>query len=133
MTVNALDHINIMTDRLKETATFYHDAFGLEERDPPPHLDPAKIRWMFDASGSAIFHLSTAGSMSGLKDVSGEAETQDSAVHHVALSCTDFDAVVQRLEELSIAYKIKDNSKVGLMQLFLHDPNGVMIECNFRE
>ena len=39
MQVEALDHVNIITDDLDGTAKFYEDLLGLERRDaPPPHL-----------------------------------------------------------------------------------------------
>ena len=40
MHVNALDHVNIITDRLDETAEFYKALLGLERRDGPPPLTP---------------------------------------------------------------------------------------------
>ena len=40
MQVEALDHVNIITDRLDLTADFYADLLGLERRDGPPPLTP---------------------------------------------------------------------------------------------
>ena len=45
MNVEALDHVNIITDRLDETAEFYARLLGLERRDQrgdPRH--PARVR-----------------------------------------------------------------------------------------
>ena len=41
MNVEALDHVNIITDRLDETAEFYGRLLGLERRDAPPRNHPA--------------------------------------------------------------------------------------------
>ena len=41
MNVEALDHVNIITDRLDGTAEFYAELLGLERRDAPPPLTPA--------------------------------------------------------------------------------------------
>ncbi len=132
MFINGLDHINIETVRLRETADFYAHAFDLVERDPPPNLDREKVRWMFDASERAIFHLSTAGSLIGADTGGPRDESGSGAVHHVALDCKGFDAMVERLTQLGLEHRCNDLSQVGLKQIFVQDPNGVLIECNFR-
>ncbi|MES2303275.1 MAG: VOC family protein, partial [Pseudomonadota bacterium] len=40
MNVNALDHVNIITDQLDGTAEFYRTLLGLERRDGPAPLTP---------------------------------------------------------------------------------------------
>ena len=45
MRVNALDHVNIITDRLDETAEFYRSLLGLERRDAPAPLTPRNAQW----------------------------------------------------------------------------------------
>ncbi len=40
MNVEALDHVNIITDRLDETAEFYGKLLGLVRKDAPPPLTP---------------------------------------------------------------------------------------------
>ena len=59
MNVEALDHINIITDRMDETARFYSGLLGLERRDAPPPLTPQNATWMFDAEGRAIIHINS--------------------------------------------------------------------------
>lgn len=51
MIVQRLDHVNIISDRLTETARFYAELLDLEERDAPPPLTPQNARWMHDAGG----------------------------------------------------------------------------------
>ena len=57
MNVEALDHVNIITDRMDETARFYGTLLGLERRDAPPTLTPQNDTWMFGAHGRAIIHI----------------------------------------------------------------------------
>ena len=40
MNVEALDHVNIITDKLDETAEFYGRLLGLVRKDAPPPLTP---------------------------------------------------------------------------------------------
>jgi hypothetical protein len=53
-------------------------------------------------------------------------------VHHVALSCSDFEGTKARLAAKSIAFSESDLSRFGLRQLFVTEPNGILLELNFR-
>lgn len=131
MRVNGLDHVNIQTLRLAETVRFFTDVLDLEVRDPPPNLDRTLVQWMFDAEGRAIFHLSTPGSLSGVESFHESPDT--GAVDHVALDCSGHDAMVQRLEAMGIEHRKLHHEAIGLKQVFVHDPNGVLIELNYRK
>jgi len=130
MIVERLDHVNIITDRLAETARFYAELLDLEERDGPPPLTPENARWMYDARGQAILHLNAVDCPRTFpRDVSPGSET--GAIHHVALRCGDFDEVKARLDARGADYKVNDVSSIGLRQIFTTDPNNVLLELNF--
>ena len=59
MNVEALDHVNIITDSLDETAEFYGTLLGLVRKDAPPPLTPPPAAWMFDAANRAIIHINS--------------------------------------------------------------------------
>ncbi|MEP4238551.1 MAG: VOC family protein [Erythrobacter sp.] len=130
MIVERLDHVNIITDKLAETARFYAELLDLEQRDGPPPMKPEHVQWMHDASGQAILHLNSDEFPRVFdRDVQPGAET--GAIHHVALRCADFDEVKSRLDARAAEYKINDVSSIGLMQIFTADPNNVLLELNF--
>jgi catechol 2,3-dioxygenase-like lactoylglutathione lyase family enzyme len=130
MIVQRLDHVNIITDRLAETARFYADLLDLEERDGPPPLRPDQVRWMHDASGQAILHLNSVDCPRAFdRPVTPGSET--GAIHHVALRCGDFDKVKARLDRQGAEYRVNDLSSIGLRQIFTADPNNVLLELNF--
>ncbi|KPQ31033.1 MAG: putative lyase [Porphyrobacter sp. HL-46] len=130
MIVQRLDHVNIITDRLSETARFYAELLDLEERDGPPPLRPEQVRWMYDSSGQAILHLNSTDCPRVFeRGVAPGAET--GAIHHVALRCGDFDAVKARLDARGADYRINDVPSIGLKQIFTADPNNVLLELNF--
>jgi catechol 2,3-dioxygenase-like lactoylglutathione lyase family enzyme len=128
--VNRLDHINVQTRELAATVRFYADVLDLEARNPPPPLDPAEVQWMHDSEERAIFHLSTPGSLNAVDDVNIGADT--GAVHHVALDCSGHDAMVDRLETLGVAHRLNHVLAIDLKQIFVRDPNGVLLELNYR-
>ena len=123
-----LDHINIQATRLDETVAFYRDLLGLEAIDPPPPLDPAKVQWMKNDDGAAIFHISTAGSIGSTSHGEGTGP-----VHHVALDCVDPEAMITRLDTRGIAHRDNYVAAIKLTQIFVEDPNGVLLELNFRD
>jgi catechol 2,3-dioxygenase-like lactoylglutathione lyase family enzyme len=129
----ALDHINVQTMRLAETVDFYRQVIGLEVRDPPG-LDPKLVQWMHAEDGHAIVHISTVGSLLGeapadIFDKTGGGKT--GAVHHVALNCWGHDAMVSRIEARGLAYRLNYVAVVDLKQIFVEDPNGVLLELNY--
>jgi catechol 2,3-dioxygenase-like lactoylglutathione lyase family enzyme len=133
MKIERLDHVNIHTDRLEETIRFYEEVMGLT-KGPAPGLDPEMTAWMFDGD-RALIHLGKAGS------ILGEAKKEDGApagapsgsgaVHHVAFNCRDYDSMIARLERLGVEHITNTVPPVDLKQIFIHDPNGVMLELNF--
>ena len=130
MIVQRLDHVNIITDRLAETARFYAELLDLEERDGPPPLRPEQVRWMYDHAGIAILHLNSVDCPRAFdRDVTPGSET--GAIHHVALRCGDFEEVKARLDARGADYKVNDLSSIGLKQIFTPDPNNVLLELNF--
>jgi len=130
MIVERLDHVNIITDRLSETARFYAELLDLEERDGPPPLKPEQVRWMYDAAGVAILHLNSIDCPRAYdREITPGSET--GAIHHVALRCGEFDEVKARLDARGADYAVNDLSSIGLRQIFTSDPNNVLLELNF--
>lgn len=130
MKVNALDHVNIITDDLQGTARFFADVFDFDIADPPPPLKPELAQWLYDDSGRAIFHIN-ATEMPQAFERETPAGRVTGAIHHVALNCSDYVGFVERLEQHGIDYRLNDLTSVSLRQIFFHEPNGVLLELNF--
>lgn len=130
MQVNWLDHVNVITDRLDETAEFYKALLNLERRDAPPPLTPQNAQWMYDAGGKAIIHINSVDCPRAFdREVQPGALT--GAVHHVALNCTGYDEVLDRVKALGTAFQRNTVDAIGLRQVFVSDPNNVLLELNF--
>jgi catechol 2,3-dioxygenase-like lactoylglutathione lyase family enzyme len=130
MRVEALDHVNIITDRLDETAEFYADLLDLKRRDAPPPLTPQTATWMFDDGGRAIIHINSVDCERAYdREVQPGALT--GALHHVALKCQGYDTVIERLTKRGADYQTNLVAAIGLRQIFTADPNNVLLELNF--
>jgi len=125
-----LDHVNLQTTRLAETVAFYRDVIGLEVRDPPG-LDPSLVQWMHDERGHGIIHLSTTGSLLGEAPATLDG-SGTGAVHHVALDCSGHDAMIATLQAHGLSYRLNHVAVIDLKQIFVQDPNGVLLELNYR-
>ncbi|MEL6530720.1 MAG: VOC family protein [Pseudomonadota bacterium] len=130
MIVERLDHVNIITDRLDETAKFFSELLDLEERDGPPPMKPDQVRWMYDKSGQAILHLNSV-DFPRVYDRAVAPGSETGAIHHVALRCGDFSTVRERLDARGADYQVNDVPSIGLKQIFTADPNNVLLELNF--
>ncbi len=131
MKLNALDHVNIITDDLAGTTKFFVKLFDLDVRDGPEPLPPEHVQWLYDDSGRAIFHINSR-EMQQAYHRETKTGPMTGAIHHVALDCSDHKAFIARLEAHGIDYRLNDISSINLKQLFFSEPNGVLLELNFR-
>ncbi len=130
MKVEALDHVNIITDRLDETADWYAELLDLERRDGPPPLTPQTAQWMFDAEGRAIIHIN---SLDCVRAYDREVKPGEltGALHHVALKLQGYEEVKARLDARGADYQENLVEAINLRQIFTADPNNVLLELNF--
>ena len=129
MHVEALDHVNIITADLEGTVRFYADLLDLEPRDGPPPLTHQNARWMYDRAGRAIVHIN---SLECQRAYDREVRAGPTgALHHVALRCSGYEEVRARLSRRGIGHQLNEVAAVGLRQIFVLDPNQVLLELNF--
>jgi catechol 2,3-dioxygenase-like lactoylglutathione lyase family enzyme len=131
MIVTALDHFNIITPDLHGTAAFYADILGLEQRDGPPPLRADQVQWMYDSANRAIVRINSVDCPRAYDREVAPGPT--GAVHHIALRCDGFAAMKEKLDGRSIDHHLNEIPSVGLKQIFLHDPNDIVLELNFWE
>lgn len=130
MEVKALDHVNVITADIDATADFYAAILGLERRDGPPELLPDQVQWMFDSAGRAVVHINHTDCPRAFDRPVHPGEPTG-AIHHVAFACTGFDALIAKLEAAGHAFQVNTLESIGLRQVFVADPNAVILELNF--
>ena len=120
--MGVLDHFNIRTRKLTETVRFYESVLGLEKGPRPNFAFPGA--WMY-SEGKAVVHL---------VDISATDEPQkpdSGVVHHVAFASTGFNGMADRLKSRAMPFEARQVPGGELWQIFVNDPNGVMIELNY--
>jgi catechol 2,3-dioxygenase-like lactoylglutathione lyase family enzyme len=125
MRVNRIDHFNLRTSLLEETSSFYEKLLGLK-RGRAAGMDQSRNAWLYDEEGRPIVHVNMPAD--GERELPGD---DTGKVHHIALDCTGYDAMIARLKKLQQAYQINVIAEIGLRQLFVMDPNGLRLELNF--
>jgi catechol 2,3-dioxygenase-like lactoylglutathione lyase family enzyme len=122
VSVGVLDHFNIRTRKLDDTVRFYEDVLGLEKGPRPNFAFPGA--WMY-SEGKPVVHL---------VDISRTDEPQkpdSGVVHHVAFISRGFAGMKQRLQSGGFEHDARQVPGGDLWQIFVNDPNGVMIELNY--
>jgi catechol 2,3-dioxygenase-like lactoylglutathione lyase family enzyme len=122
MSVGLLDHFNIRTRKLAETVEFYEDVLDLTNGDRPNFTFPGA--WMY-SEGKPVVHL---------VDISKTDEQQkpdSGVVHHVAFASSGFAGMKHRLMSRGLPFDVREVPGVAVWQIFVTDPNGVMLELNY--
>ncbi len=128
MPLSGLDHVTILSEDLETTRAFYCNVLGLTEGGRPDLGFPGY--WLY-CDGRAVVHLISHDGR--LAENRREAfSTGGAALDHVAFHGRDASEVICRLQAHNIAYRENRIAEIGLQQLFVRDPNGIMIEMNFR-
>jgi len=115
----SLDHWNIFCKDLKKTVKFYEKYVGLKNGDRPPFNFPGA--WMY-AGDKPILHIVSE---------TGRKDHGSGAIDHVAINCDDIRGCISTLKKDKVPYEVRKVPKRPLQQVFVHDPDGVMIELNF--
>jgi catechol 2,3-dioxygenase-like lactoylglutathione lyase family enzyme len=118
MAITGMNHFNVLTDDVEATRRFYCGVLGLVEGERPPFSFDGL--WLY-AEGRPILH------------VSAHALPHERAgvIDHIAFSCSDLRATVERLEEHGIKFSLGRQVGTGIWQLFCRDPMGARVELDF--
>lgn len=121
MTLTSLDHVTIHCADLTASRRFYAEVLGLADGDRPAFNMPGA--WLY-LGGKPVVHL-----VAGLND---GALTGSASLDHIAFDATGLDATRARLNARGISFKEMAVPGGTLHQIFLHDPDGIKVELNFR-
>jgi catechol 2,3-dioxygenase-like lactoylglutathione lyase family enzyme len=135
----ALNHFSIRTTDLEATRRFYETVLGLTVGPRPDFPFPGL--WMYTGGhedvGNATVHIigMDPNDPEGLKAYLGDRDPSSlkgsGAVDHVAFFANGLADMLAHLRKLGIAARQRTVPSIGLHQLFLDDPNGVVIELNY--
>ena len=135
----SLNHYSIRTLDLQATSDFYTRVLGLSSGPRPDFPFPGI--WMYngghDNVANAVVHIIgiDKNDPEGLKKYLGDRDESSlygtGAVDHIAFFATGLATMLQHLGTLGIASRERTTPSIGLHQLFLDDPCGLVVELNY--
>ena len=125
MRLQDIHHVAIRTLDLEKTNKFYVDVLGMSFAKRPAMDFPGS--W-FQIGEHTMIHV-LAGS--GAYDTDGKFRTVGGCVDHISIGAEGYDGFTRRFAENGLDWREFAIPEVGIMQLFLRDPNGILIELNF--
>ena len=128
MPVEQLEHFTVRCTDLDVTRDFYTGMLGLTV-GPRPDF-PFKGYWLY-CGGAPVVHLVDRAESESRHGARNAADT--GALDHVAFRGVDIEAMRATLRTANIAFRETGVPGGRLRQIFLPDPDGVLVELNFRD
>nr|AGU09953.1 hypothetical protein [uncultured organism] len=125
MAIEAIGHINIKTPEFAETMRFWQTVFDLVRGPAATLADEENNAWLHSADGRPIIHVNSLSP--GDDRPAGLVNRLD----HVAFDCSDLEVMRARLDAAQVTYRVVQTRVPGMVQINLHDPNGIKVELTF--
>ncbi len=134
----SLNHFSIRTLDVDACRKFYVDVIGLIDGPRPDFPFPGAWLYAGDTSKTSNAAVHVIGidrnDPSGLRGYLGEREAGargSGAVDHVAFFATGLAQMREKLARLGVNARERTVPGLGLHQLFLDDPDGIVVELNY--
>jgi catechol 2,3-dioxygenase-like lactoylglutathione lyase family enzyme len=139
MNTLSLNHFSIRTLEIEKTTTFFTQLLGLTVGPRPEFPFPGV--WLYngphDDWSNSVLHLIAIDKTNptGLQQYLGDRDPMtlkgSGAVDHIAFFATGLEEKLKQLKVLALPYQERTVPVIGLHQIFLEDPNGIVIELNY--
>ena len=135
MPARKLEHFNIWTTQCEETIRFYVEILGLTVGPRPAVGIPGA--WLYDSTKTPVVHLVDVEKSSAEELAAAGGRDIDSlngsgSIDHIAFEAADFEELSAKLTAAGLKFRIAGIPAISLRQIFVADPNGIVIELNFR-
>jgi len=132
MPIHSINHFFIRAENLEETKNFYISVLGFEIMPRPDFPFPG---YWLGVNGSIQVHLGPSNIPNREKYYLGTTEHaangQTGVIDHVAFLAEDPEQFIDKFKKIKIAFFPRYFPEPKLYQIFIKDPNNVMIELNF--
>lgn len=132
MPVDDLSHYLVRANDIEATRNFYMTVLGFEVM-PRPDL-PFPGYWL-GTGGKTLVHVAQHGVAQAavyyLGSPAHAATDNTGAIDHIAFVASDPQAMAASFEQLGVPFRRRFLRESALYQLFVTDPNGLVVELNF--
>ena len=122
MSVGQLDHYNVSTRKLKETVEWYENVLGFTNGPRPQFNFPGA--WLY-SQGHPVLHLND------ISPTDKQQRPDSGVIDHIAFGSRGFEAMKRHLGQKDVEFRVNEVPNSSRRQIFLTDPNNVLIELNF--
>ena len=126
LTVRLLKRIageaGVETTSLGDTVRFYEDVLGLVNGPRPPFDFPGA--WLY-SEGHPVLHLND------ISPTDKQQRPDSGVIDHVAFGSRGFEGMKKHLAQKGVEFRVNEVPNSTRRQIFLTDPNNVLIELNF--
>jgi len=134
MPLTELNHFFVRAKDVERSKSFYCDALGFDVM-PRPNF-PFPGYWL-GVGGKVQVHIGQDGvpeeSAYYFGTTTASARNNAGVVDHIAFQGDDERAMSNRLRDLGLPTRTRYIAEIHLFQIFVADPDGLMIELNFPE
>lgn len=135
----SLNHVSVRTLDLEACKRFYVELLGLAEGPRPEFPFPGVWLYAGDTAvyANAVLHIigidrSDPGGLKGYLGDRDEGSLHGSgAIDHVAFFVTGLAEMLARLKQQNVPCRERKVPSLALYQVFVDDPNGIVVELNF--
>jgi catechol 2,3-dioxygenase-like lactoylglutathione lyase family enzyme len=135
----SLNHFSLRCLEIEKTTEFFSKILGLTVGPRPEFPFPGVWPYSGDENSwsNAVLHLIAIdkNDPNGLKKYLGERDPASlhgsGAVDHIAFFANGLEEKIVLLKKLNVPYRERTVPVLKLHQIFLDDPNGVVIELNY--
>lgn len=132
MPLTSINHYLIRSNDIERSRAFYEDVLGMSQM-PRPNF-PFPGYWL-GVGKEAQVHLAPSAVENASLYFIGSSENSAAAdtgvIDHVAFLAKDPEQFIRHLESLAVSFRPRYLAESRLFQLFVRDPDGVMVELNF--
>jgi catechol 2,3-dioxygenase-like lactoylglutathione lyase family enzyme len=132
MPITELNHYFVRSRDIERSRRFYCEVLGFEVMPRPDFPFPG---YWLGVGGKVQVHTGPDGTAQSTGHYFGTsaASARDNAgvVDHIAFQGTDPEGMARHLAKLGLPTKTRHIAQISLYQIFVADPDGLMIELNF--
>ena len=126
----SFEHFLVCSADIEKTRAFYVDLLGLTEGPRPEFGFPGY--WLYLGERACV-HVADAKAYNEDAQYLGRREMNPGTgpIDHIAFNGEDMASYIAKFDAQGIDYKHREVPGFHLEQLFIHDPDGIMVELNF--
>jgi len=132
MPLTELNHYFVRAKDLERSRAFYCEALGFEVMPRPDFPFPG---YWLGVGGKVQVHMGLDGvpeeATCYFGTTSRSARDNAGVVDHIAFQATDPDTLAERLVALGLRPRTRHIAEIQLFQIFVADPDGLVLELNF--